>query len=90
MLFQLHNIDITANTIFPFRLYPIYKKSSLFFSEKSGIEMLLICTNPQSNYYNNKMLRQCIFEKIDSKLILNKLECNLCFSENMYNRLFSR
>ena len=84
LLFQLHNIDITANTIFPFRLYPIYKKSSLFFSEKSGIEMLLICTNPQSNYYNNKMLRQCIFEKIDSKLILNKLECNLCFSENMY------
>ena len=84
LLFQLHNIDITANTIFPFRLYPIYKKSSLFFSEKSGIEMLLICTNTQSNYYNNKMLRQCIFEKIDSKLILNKLECNLCFSENMY------
>ena len=34
LLFQLHNIDITANTIFPFRLYPIYKKSSLFFSEK--------------------------------------------------------
>ena len=37
LLFQLHNIDITANTIFPFRLYPIYKKSSLFFTYKKVV-----------------------------------------------------
>lgn len=84
LLYLLHNIDVTANTSFHYLFYPFWKKSKWLHKEKSGIEMLLVSTNHNSNMYKSSNIRKYIFSNIDQDEILSKLHCNLIESENMH------
>ena len=74
ILFVTKQINLTPNTIFKQKTLKFLRSYKFHKRNKSGIEIFLVCTNQNSDYFDDVFKRKAIFKCLNRDEILNSLD----------------